>query len=58
MGKMLSKDYFVKQLILIVGGPLVGKLMDHSPRIPAYICLNTVQVLAYQTLFTWRLIFS
>ncbi|KAH9755555.1 Solute carrier family 40 member 3 [Citrus sinensis] len=37
---------FFSKLILIVGGPLVGKLMDHSPRIPAYICLNTVQAAA------------
>lgn len=37
---------FFSKLALIVGGPLVGKLMDHSPRIPAYICLNTVQAAA------------
>lgn len=37
---------FFSKLALIFGGPLVGKLMDHSPRIPAYICLNTVQAAA------------
>lgn len=34
----------VKQLAIIVGGPLVGKIMDYSPRVPAYISLNVVQV--------------
>lgn len=34
----------VEQLTIIAGGPLVGKLMDSFPRLPAYNFLNTVQV--------------
>lgn len=34
------------KLAIIVGGPLVGKLMDHFPRVPAYSCLTTVQAAA------------
>ncbi|XVF31472.1 hypothetical protein REPUB_Repub16aG0148900 [Reevesia pubescens] len=37
---------FFTKLVIIVGGPLVGKLMDHSPRVPSYISLNVVQVSA------------
>lgn len=33
-----------EQLTIIAGGPLVGKLMDSFPRLPAYNFLNTVQV--------------
>ncbi|KAJ9180344.1 hypothetical protein P3X46_008602 [Hevea brasiliensis] len=37
---------FFTKLAIIVGGPLVGKLLDHSPRIPSSIALNVVQVAA------------
>ncbi|KAG8649616.1 solute carrier family 40 member 3, chloroplastic [Manihot esculenta] len=37
---------FFTKLAIIVGGPLVGKLMDHSPRIPSFIGLNVIQVAA------------
>ncbi|XP_044482809.1 solute carrier family 40 member 3, chloroplastic [Mangifera indica] len=37
---------FFSKSALIIGGPLVGKLMDHSPRVPTYVCLNTVQASA------------
>ncbi|KAI3448476.1 hypothetical protein Pfo_005141 [Paulownia fortunei] len=37
--------FFVK-LAVIVGGPLVGKFMDHFPRVPAYNCLTVIQVAA------------
>ncbi|KAG8363913.1 hypothetical protein BUALT_Bualt19G0071900 [Buddleja alternifolia] len=37
---------FLAKLAVIVGGPLVGKLMDHFPRVPAFNCLTTVQVAA------------
>lgn len=37
---------FFTKIAIIVGGPLIGKLMDHSPRVPAYICLNTFQAAA------------
>ncbi|XVF05936.1 hypothetical protein REPUB_Repub06bG0004900 [Reevesia pubescens] len=37
---------FFTKLVIIIGGPLVGKLMDHSPRVPSYIFLNVVQVSA------------
>ncbi|KAJ9186009.1 hypothetical protein P3X46_005567 [Hevea brasiliensis] len=35
---------FFTKLAIIVGHPLVGKLMDHSPRIPSSISLNIVQL--------------
>ncbi|KAF2324023.1 hypothetical protein GH714_006242 [Hevea brasiliensis] len=35
---------FFTKLAIIVGGPLVGKLLDHSPRIPSSIALNVVQL--------------
>ncbi|OWM62898.1 hypothetical protein CDL15_Pgr020192 [Punica granatum] len=35
---------FFAKLAIIAGGPLVGKLMDSFPRLPAYNFLNTVQV--------------
>ncbi|KAG5625957.1 hypothetical protein H5410_011175 [Solanum commersonii] len=35
---------FLAKLAVIGGGPLVGKLMDHFPRVPAYNCLSIVQV--------------
>lgn len=41
---ILSNMLHVEQLTIIGGGPLVGKLMDHAPRVPSYICLNVVQV--------------
>ncbi|KAK6159794.1 hypothetical protein DH2020_003175 [Rehmannia glutinosa] len=34
------------KIAVIVGGPLVGKLMDHFPRVPAYNCLTIVQAAA------------
>ncbi|XP_041018159.1 solute carrier family 40 member 3, chloroplastic [Juglans microcarpa x Juglans regia] len=37
---------FFTKLTIIGGGPLVGKLMDHAPRVPSYICLNVVQAAA------------
>ncbi|XP_057792035.1 solute carrier family 40 member 3, chloroplastic-like [Salvia miltiorrhiza] len=37
---------FFAKLAVIVGGPLVGKLMDHFPRVPAYNCLTIVQAAA------------
>ncbi|KAK4339748.1 hypothetical protein RND71_041210 [Anisodus tanguticus] len=36
----------VTKLAVIGGGPLVGKLMDHFPRVPAYNCLSIVQTAA------------
>ncbi|XP_057778818.1 solute carrier family 40 member 3, chloroplastic isoform X2 [Salvia miltiorrhiza] len=35
---------FFAKLAVIVGGPLVGKLMDYFPRVPAYNCLTVIQV--------------
>ncbi|KAL4636589.1 hypothetical protein ACB092_03G019900 [Castanea dentata] len=37
---------FFTKLVIIGGGPLIGKLMDHFPRVPSYICLNIVQAAA------------
>uniref|UniRef100_A0A5B7ARP1 Solute carrier family 40 member n=1 Tax=Davidia involucrata TaxID=16924 RepID=A0A5B7ARP1_DAVIN len=37
---------FFSKLAVIVGGPLVGKLMDHFPRVPAYNCLTIIQAAA------------
>ncbi|KAK6805098.1 hypothetical protein RDI58_002882 [Solanum bulbocastanum] len=37
---------FLAKLAVIGGGPLVGKLMDHFPRVPAYNCLSIVQTAA------------
>ncbi|XWS58089.1 hypothetical protein CRYUN_Cryun08bG0005000 [Craigia yunnanensis] len=37
---------FFTKLVIIVGGPLVGKLMDHSPRVPSCVFLNVVQASA------------
>ncbi|KAL6964639.1 Solute carrier 40 member 3, chloroplastic [Sarracenia purpurea var. burkii] len=37
---------FFAKLAVIVGGPLVGNLMDHFPRVPAYNCLTIVQAAA------------
>ncbi|KAL8553830.1 hypothetical protein ACS0TY_002201 [Phlomoides rotata] len=34
---------FFAKLAVIVGGPLVGKLMDYFPRVPAYNCLTVIQ---------------
>ena len=41
---VFSNELHVEQLAIIGGGPLVGKLIDNFPRVPAYICLNVVQV--------------
>ncbi|KAK2968745.1 hypothetical protein RJ640_020381 [Escallonia rubra] len=37
---------FCTKLAIIVGGPLVGNLMDHFPRVAAYNYLTTVQTAA------------
>ncbi|KAL8459156.1 hypothetical protein ACS0TY_036573 [Phlomoides rotata] len=37
---------FFAKLAVIVGGPLVGKLMDYFPRVPAYNCLTVIHVAA------------
>ncbi|KAI3993382.1 hypothetical protein MKX01_010125 [Papaver californicum] len=37
---------FFTELAIFVAGPLVGKLMDHFPRVPAYNCFSTVQAAA------------
>ncbi|GAB2277418.1 Solute carrier 40 member 3, chloroplastic [Dionaea muscipula] len=37
---------FFTKLAVFVGGPLVGKLMDHFPRVPTYNCLSFVQAAA------------
>uniref|UniRef100_A0A2N9EPM5 Solute carrier family 40 member n=1 Tax=Fagus sylvatica TaxID=28930 RepID=A0A2N9EPM5_FAGSY len=37
---------FFTKLAIIGGGPLIGKLLDHFPRVPSYICLNVVQAAA------------
>ncbi|KAH6802525.1 iron-regulated protein 3 [Perilla frutescens var. frutescens] len=37
---------FFAKLAVIVGGPLVGKLMDYFPRVSAYNCLTVIQVAA------------
>ncbi|CAA7017164.1 unnamed protein product [Microthlaspi erraticum] len=37
---------FVTKLAIIIGGPVVGKFMDHSPRVSTYISLNVVQAAA------------
>ncbi|KAK9292187.1 hypothetical protein L1049_020147 [Liquidambar formosana] len=37
---------FFTKLAIVVGGPLVGKLMDHFPRVAAYNCLSFIQTAA------------
>ncbi|KAJ8467155.1 hypothetical protein OPV22_029707 [Ensete ventricosum] len=37
---------FFTKLAIFVGGPLVGKLMDYFPRVPAYHSLNVIQTAA------------
>ncbi|XP_010524832.1 PREDICTED: solute carrier family 40 member 3, chloroplastic-like [Tarenaya hassleriana] len=37
---------FFTKVAIIIGGPVVGKFMDHSPRVPTYISLNVVQATA------------
>ncbi|KAK3022763.1 hypothetical protein RJ639_046726 [Escallonia herrerae] len=37
---------FCTKLAIIIGGPLIGKLMDHFPRVPAYNYLTSVQLLS------------
>uniref|UniRef100_A0A2P2L8Z6 Solute carrier family 40 member n=1 Tax=Rhizophora mucronata TaxID=61149 RepID=A0A2P2L8Z6_RHIMU len=37
---------FFAKLTIIIGGPLLGRLMDNSPRLPAYVSLNVVQAAA------------
>ncbi|KAK1374050.1 Solute carrier family 40 protein [Heracleum sosnowskyi] len=38
---------FFTKISIILGGPLLGKLMDHSPRVPTYNLLATVQTAAH-----------
>ncbi|KAL1826965.1 hypothetical protein ACET3Z_005377 [Daucus carota] len=38
---------FFTKISIILGGPLLGKLMDHSPRMPTYSALATVQTTAH-----------
>lgn len=38
---------FFAKISIILGGPLLGKLMDHSARVPTYSCLVTVQTAAH-----------
>lgn len=37
---------FFSKVAIIIGGPLVGKLMDKFPRVTTYVCLNTIQTAA------------
>ncbi|KAF5202465.1 Solute carrier family 40 member 3 protein [Thalictrum thalictroides] len=37
---------FFTKLAIFIGGPLVGRLLDHFPRVPAYNCLSSVQAAA------------
>ncbi|KAK9086281.1 hypothetical protein Syun_028675 [Stephania yunnanensis] len=37
---------FFTKFAIFIGGPLVGTLMDHFPRVPVYNCLSTVQAAA------------
>ncbi|KAF7805047.1 solute carrier family 40 member 3, chloroplastic [Senna tora] len=37
---------FFAKVAIIVGGPVVGKIMDHIPRVSAYNCLNIIQAAA------------
>ncbi|KAL5700273.1 Solute carrier 40 member 3 [Ranunculus cassubicifolius] len=37
---------FFSKLAIFIGGPLVGRLMDHFPRVPAYNYLSCVQAVA------------
>lgn len=43
--KVPSNQVSFEQLAVIAGGPLVGKLMDQLPRVPAYSCLSAIQVI-------------
>lgn len=38
---------FFTKISIIFGGPLLGKLMDHSPRVPTFSCLAAVQTAAH-----------
>lgn len=42
---------FFTKVAIIVGGPLVGKVMDHLPRVPAYNCLTIIQASNLVALF-------
>ncbi|KAL1341402.1 hypothetical protein HN51_027880 [Arachis hypogaea] len=37
---------FFTKVAIIVGGPLVGKVMDHLPRVPSYNSLTIIQAVA------------
>lgn len=43
--RIISNKFHAEQVSIIFGGPLLGKLMDHSPRVPTFSCLTAVQVL-------------
>ncbi|KAL8478864.1 hypothetical protein ACS0TY_030663 [Phlomoides rotata] len=44
---------FFAKLAVIVGGPLVGKLMDYFPRVPAYNCLTVIQLWLLKGSLDW-----
>lgn len=46
---------FFTKLSVFIGAPIVGKLMDHFPRIPMYTGLNAVQVLVLFFLMFWMI---
>ncbi|KAE9611914.1 putative major facilitator superfamily domain-containing protein [Lupinus albus] len=37
---------FFTKVAIIVGGPLIGKVMDHAPRLSGYNCLTIIQATA------------
>jgi hypothetical protein len=50
---------FFTKVAIIVGCPLIGKLMDHLPRVPAYNYLTVIQA-SYLTSYvksSWMLLF-
>lgn len=53
---VFSNELHVEQLAIIGGGPLVGNLMDNFPRVPAYICLNVVQVFFSIIIYSSRVV--
>jgi hypothetical protein len=44
LSSQYSDPFCVVQFSVFIGAPIVGKLMDHFPRIPMYTVLNAVQV--------------
>lgn len=53
--KVPSNQVSFEQLAVIAGGPLVGKLMDQLPRVPAYSCLSAIQVIHLSNNCGWKL---